>query len=564
MSSKYTSPQPNKDYELLFKEEAQREGRPLHGQEGDSFEIYLRELLQNAMDACIGLDRPCHVRFRMGKISPEEIPAWEQYCQALDDCIESWENSSSQTSNSDNGNLNYVKQLKKRSKTQSLKVLYVIDNGAGMNDENLEAILSKGAPCKGSGASGSKGVGHLVSFVLSGLKFVFYASTYKEEGGRTYRHGAGHALLTSHYSKKSKKFHDANGYCVESFTKAESSAQGDMLSPRFKFLRDAHVPNFMQKQLPIEGTGSVVAILDFMALDDQQELKQEEIVEKIKLATFRSFFVALFQGHLSISIEDEDAGEETINRSELERYLAEYKKTEKSNASDLAFYSDLFSLLKYVKNKEVAKEEDFRSGYLPAPFTDCPICLLRQSANTSVSVWRNGMLITKTDIAFSPSRFIDCKPFNAAILLSGKEKRRPTHDLIRRAESPNHDKINVATFELKDDEKEMIKQWRSDCRDWLRTNAEQYDGEEEILDDILLDLPGSFQLKQRSPSEPRTSVLLGGEGSSPGKPDDNGGEEATMTKAQGLDPSILKNLLKFVIVYKACWKIKKYFVWYLF
>ena len=57
-----------------------------------------------------------------------------------------------------------------------------IDNGIGMKKEILEGLLDERSIKSNNGSGGSYGVGHLSSYFLSSLRYVLYATKYKENG----------------------------------------------------------------------------------------------------------------------------------------------------------------------------------------------------------------------------------------------------------------------------------------------------------------------------------------------------------------------------------------------
>lgn len=507
----------SKEPELFFKPGGEsKKGIPdaLSSRRGKTFEFQIRELLQNAMDACINQEKPCTVCFSMEKLSPSDIPGRSGYEAALKGARKLWEGDSDREE--------YVKVIQQRwDSGQAFNVFCVSDNGIGMGPKQMKAILQESTPQKGKGASGSKGVGHLAAFLLSGLNYLFYAAVF-HQGNQVVRHAAGHALLISQKNTEDQ-ISAPNGYYLP-----KPPDFNDDVTP-FTFLPEGGIPGFLSRHLPQKDqTGSVCAILDLdlTKLDGGKEMVIEGVAKEIRKAALRSFLVALFQEDLQIEVRLPDQEEFKMSKQNLLLDLQAFQADKGISDRDKIFYMDLHRLL--LKNDaDIGGEEsalgsrrDFRSGRLEAPFSDCRIYLdlKPQGSTNAISVWRNGMLITSNEgssatgtDAFGQQRFFgDRKPFHALVSLSGKgeeQENRTSHDLIRRAETQHHDKISGSEL-FKQCDKDRLSRWRKAVREWIRDNTPEPTDVED-LEEIPLEGEGGGFIPL-DPFSPRT--LQKGEG----------------------------------------------------
>ena len=474
---------------LRFAPEAQREGLApeLTSLRDKQFEVYIRELVQNAMDACLEQDREACVTFRFEKIEKGNVPGYKEVERALKSGLEFAEKVDMKEVVS-----NTSKFLERWDKNE-FPVMYVTDNGNGFNEKRMEAVLSKGTPLKTSSSSGSKGVGHITAFALSNLHYIFYAGSYYE-GGKHNQIGAGHVLLLSHPNPDDKeRMNDMNGYFVSDYE------PGCLL--RFpEFLEGSNIPEFLRKNLPEDDTGSVVAILGFQAVDKDQDLEEvSEIIERLEKAVIENFLVAVFEGKLRVKIVF-PTEEKEISKESLQDVFNNYREMNE----DAVFYEALFELL---KNKERAIKED----NLDSKYRNCKILLLSDEGSQlgdsyKVSVWRNGMLISKTDSIGQKRHYMEQEPFTAVVLVQEEKvdsdkKLVDVHDLIRKAESAHHDKIVANSKELSPKERKHVSDWRAAVIKWLQEHAEKCDYEAVILPFLSLKSDGPIYAIRTEPSD---------------------------------------------------------------
>ena len=73
----------------------------------------------------------------------------------------------------------------------------MLDNGVGLNEQRMNALLSDGLSVKEGGATGTYGNGHSTAIPASDLRYVLYGGV-TADGQKT---GAGHAVIASHLAE---------------------------------------------------------------------------------------------------------------------------------------------------------------------------------------------------------------------------------------------------------------------------------------------------------------------------------------------------------------------------
>ena len=378
---------------------------------------------------------------------------------------------------------NYLGRIEEYAQYEELNVLYVIDSGKGFSEKSLTAVMCEGAPEKDDGSSGSFGVGHLTAYSLSGLQYIFYAS--KRKDGRLL--AAGHAILSSH-SATEDALHSNHGFYVANY-EAKFGAP-------FTFCSPEHIPNFLMDKLDaIEESGSVVAMLGFNHFKSR-DLSQDKLFESICEACSENFAVAIDSEQLEIVIRvNHRQGElmesdDVINKKTLQKYLTWMARDDTGNKDQTKKANAALEVLKTYRQADVHET-------LPKPYEDCEIYLRARAKNHSVSVWRNGMLITRSYRAVGKSYFLDKKPFDAIVLLSGKKDPRISHDIVKQAETPMHDQIQEKRLPTLIKKRELRDLFKS-IRERLSKYAAESGGKaSDLLDEILLDQGSIGDFKTR-------------------------------------------------------------------
>ena len=443
-----------------------------------------RELIQNSLDAHAATrdDGPCRVVFRTSRSEVKDLPGYEDYRQALQRAEHSWHENEEVSA--------YLANLRdclRESERFGLDILFVSDNGAGFSEKGLEAVMAEGAPEKQDGSSGSFGIGHLTAYGISGLQYICYAS--KQRDGRELM--AGHAILAAHESSEGKLL-SGNGYYVEDYI--------PRFHQPFSFCGAEHIPAFLRQELDrIEGSGSVIAVLGFnrfRRLGGKRRHKKS-LNQLVCEAAAENFAIAVWEGRLEIEVHSSEAGElveseEKIDKDEIDNFLAYMARPETGTKEQT---QKAKQTLEAIKTHGSAETPEGSSGRLSGEFRDCRIYLRNRAPAHVVSVWRNGMLITRKHRGLARDQFDNKKPLDAVVLLSGREDPRAAHDLVKKAETPLHDRIVEERLD-KPEDKQRLRKLLDEIRKWISERAEDSGGTStDLVSEVMLDAGNVVQAK---------------------------------------------------------------------
>ena len=396
----------------------------------------VRELLQNSLDAAlIEAREPCaHVRFERSTCTLEEIPGIESYRTAFRRALEEQSPSGSARP--------VVERIARTLEGESHDVLWVIDNGVGLDGKRMSALLSDGVSAKGGGASGTFGNGHSVVVPASNLRYVMYGGL--TANGQSY--GSGQAVLASHRDEADQRSRSGRGVYLESFEPVSvdvpfTLAQGDAIPPMVAaavdWIRDEH------------GHGAAVIIPAFNNFEHEQSLQ-----EAVFRAAAFNFFQAIHEGGLVVEVVDPQGGG-LLDAATLPQVLAPYRDELRPGRTG-AFLSgrkanEAYEALVDGETHEVATSQGNVAVRL----------LRRESGRRSVGLCRNGMWITE-ELPMFRNAFADRQPFQGLILLSS-DQEDPFFELIREAETPLHDKL--APKQMAPNRRKALRQALGEIRD---------------------------------------------------------------------------------------------------
>ena len=384
----------------------------------------VREILQNSLDAAKDAGRECaKVVFSLEKIEKASIPGINDYQNAINKVAEynqelGWPDQSK----------NIVDSFKASLKKDKLPVLFVSDNGIGLNKKHMSAILSDGINVKDKkGSSGSKGNGHFTTFNLSNLRYLLYGGVSEADGMLA----SGHAILSSHQGKKD--ICGKNGYYVKSLNR-------DINNP-FSFPTGSTIPSIIMDKLKdiksTEDSGALLGILDFNYFG-VSENNMQEVRDLVLVSAARNFFASVKTGELVVIFKSEK-GEERINADNLESIINDRSpKIGKTRNFPSHEKANKFYRL-FVDGQQGINDAHIESIKTTAGNFDV---IYRQSkvVNTSIALCRNGMWITDDIPSIKPSNFTDQVPFEALILCNETE----TSTMVRNAEGNLHNNLDVS------------------------------------------------------------------------------------------------------------------------
>ena len=211
----------------------------------EGYAVPIRELLQNSLDAShqAGNDK-CEVDIYIEEIPMDEIPCIGEYKDTLAKAIATQKSEDSYNHNSQQT----VAFIESELKRESIKVLMFVDNGVGMDPKTIDALLDERSRKSEEGA-GSFGVGHLTSYRLSLLRYVLYATKYKDNGSAKILF-TGSPILAGHQDKDADR--GSSGRIVQEQPENERKPN---------FVYPTEFPGFIASKMQSVDTGSMIAIV---------------------------------------------------------------------------------------------------------------------------------------------------------------------------------------------------------------------------------------------------------------------------------------------------------------
>ena len=430
----------------------------------------VRELIQNGLDA--GREagaRTSIIRFQLSETRLESIPGIESYRDALGKAIETQKGLSK--GRLANQARKAVDRIQKALDKEYTNVLTVLDNGVGLDEDRMTALLSDGLSVKEGDATGTYGNGHATAIPASDLRYVLYGGV-TEKGSRI---GAGHAVLASHIEEGKKRLRAGDGLYIRDIRDIQDFQAGR--GRLYAYATGEDLPDLIADAIDdIEnGTGHGTAVI-IPAFNNF--LEDDRLWEMVAHAASANFFVAIEEGELEVVVEDlrlEGDGErQWLNKSTLPRVLEKYQDKRRARAF-LNGRRAFGAHGAYQTGKQHRIETS--AGNIEIRLREAP------SGETRIDLCRNGMWIAddKRIPGFS-QKFTDKVPFQAVLSLDAR-KGDALHNLIRTAEGPLHDSIDI---------KRLTEQERKDCRkalreivDWILDNTPSVESDAYFADDFL-------------------------------------------------------------------------------
>ena len=422
----------------------------------------VRELIQNALDAARNVEtKPAVVRFRLMEARLENIPGIENYESAFRKAIETQRDLVS-------GELPgqaklVVDRIQSALDKERLDVLTVLDNGIGLNEQRMNALLSDGVSPKEGHATGTYGNGHHTAIPASDLRYVLYGGLTTD--GK--KMGAGHAVLASHIEDGERQLRGGDGFYIRDFR----AGRGTL----YAYATDQEIPDLIADALgEIENEtphGTAVIIPAF-----NNFLEESSLWNMVSHAASANFFATIEDGDLEVSVEDcrpeGDGNRRVLDKATLPEVLSIHQDKRRAGA----FLSGW---------RAFEAHRVYQDGTRHRVSTSAGDIEIRLLENTSgiprVDLCRNGMWITSRLPSFY-QKFTEKVPFQAILSLNAREGGQ-LHEFIRIAEGPLHDAIEIKHLPAKD---------RSACRkalgeivEWILNNTTSVKSEAYVAPDFL-------------------------------------------------------------------------------
>lgn len=443
----------------------------------------VRELIQNGLDAATSAEvSPARMRFRVDQHRASDIPAIDSYREAFAGAQQTqrklFKNELPDNAKAITSDINQCLE------NDTCEVLYVLDNGIGLDKDRMCALLGDGLSVKESGATGSFGNGHVVVFPASDLRYVLYGGL--SDGNMI---GSGHAILASRENEKGGASLSKDGYFVEAL-------QAHDLFDRYVFPENEEIPSLIRDQLvwikEQWGTGSVVAVIGFNRF---RELDSDTgIQEQVFRAAACNFFEAIHGGHLILEIEQDDKVV-CLDKENLHTVLEEHRIQKRSTDSFLSGSRAYEALLTLETGKSIKVKTEMGDMEIMLRY---PI----DEGITRVDLCRNGMWITDRLPKFQ-NQFGDLQMFHCVLPL---RKNIEVNRLVRRTEGPLHNSLLLN--QLSKEEKKKLNNVFNSIREKLHKEVPRLSNEIFRPNDIFLVQTGELVQGGTKPSTTGTPTIV--------------------------------------------------------
>ena len=388
----------------------------------------IRELMQNSLDASHDARKEnCEVDIYIETISKNEIPHIKKYEKVLEKAITHAINQKSYNENSQQR----VRAIKAALEQDKLQVLMFSDNGTGMTKNHIDAILTGGISIKGNEQSsgGSFGVGNLSSYSLSSLRYVLYATKYKNSNGEIKTLFTGSPILAGYEE------HDAQRGNRGRIIKQKPANEKN---PNFDYLEEC--PDFIKPQMDKIDTGTVVAIL---GLSENWDTEAE-------YAIVSNFFHGIVHDGLKINIHNEREDSKFIDINETEFLIENQKDGRNATGERILSGKMVHQALRAVM---VGKKRMISLSNSDKVHVDIQT---DRESDPAIVLIRNGMLIARHDSMLSRDmnglrQTPDFEPFTAVIDIN--QDAPELLKLIKGAENPYHNMLQEKILDRKDEKR---------------------------------------------------------------------------------------------------------------
>jgi len=406
------------------------------GSRGKKPIVAIRELIQNSLDAAVneGIS-PARMRFYVKECAMQDIPAIDAYRRAFASAKESQQELPGSLPDNAKAIADEIEACMRQDKCD---VLYVLDNGIGLNERRMNALLADGINDKDPKSAGSYGNGHFVVFPVSNLRYVLYGGVSNE--GMI---GSGHTILASHKDEEGEtgsKILGRDGYFAKDL-------RLDRLFDRYVFPESGEIPDLLRERLEwIKQEwqmGSVVAVTGFNYFREQR--KESTLREQIFNAAARSFFEAIEREELVIEVA-ENGTPCCLDKNTLPDVLRDCREQKRSTGSFLSGSRAYDAWLTVKEGKIVEAETDM--GLVEMRVRH-PI----EGSRTRVELCRNGMWITDR-LPRLQNQFGELEAFHCVISL---HRNMEVKRLVRKAESPGHDQLNMNLLAKQEEKKRLTR-----------------------------------------------------------------------------------------------------------
>ena len=427
----------------------------------------VRELVQNSLDAAREADRDTVIRFELIEHDIKDIPAIDRYKKVLGKAKKVSEKRHAGTLPDTEQSI--VSAIERQVNLRKIDTLFVMDNGIGLNEARMDALLADGISYKSRDGAGSFGYGHTTVIPASDLRYMLYGGF--SNGTKI---ASGHAVLSAFEEDGEIKGKD--GYFIVKKT-------GKMLNP-FVYPSNKAIPAIIKSRLDsIEeswgDSGSVVAIPGFNYFNEDEvqdytaSTKAVWLWGQIAKAVSCNFFVAIAQGRLKIEFAGMLDTILELNADSIVGVLDEYKDEMRAKFLNGHKANKAYIAMTRGKNHTV----DTVLGKIQIKLYNPP-----SEGVTQVDLCRNGMHITNKVPRLGQADFENYEPFHCLILTDASDEG-DFHRLIRKSEPPKHNEIALKRLDRQ--EKAKVNQALDQIKAYIKEQIEPLSADEFGITDVL-------------------------------------------------------------------------------
>ena len=401
--------------------------------------VVVRELIQNSLDASREANRDItRVRFEVKTKATEDIPEIERYKKALKKAIDGQKKINGKLP--DQANM-VVSLMQKSLKEKKSKTLYVLDNGIGLDKNNIKGLIGEGYSTKKQGNTGSFGVGHLAIIPFSNLQYILYGG-FRKNGRKDNYIASGHAVLASHPGEDGAHL-GKDGYLLNEYKNSFENP--------FEFPTNNEVPKYIKESLEWiksnwRTSGTAIIVPGF----DPNKFKKEDnssVWDMIEAAAACNFFAAISSGELVIEYLSEEEGlkPKTLNKKNIDAVMNKLSENKRSTHKGFLSGENAYRAYKaFVERKKLSISTEIGT-------INIKIRKLDDGSRSRIDLFRNGMWITDDIPKLNRDSFTRLEPFNCLILI--KSDNGKIHELIRKMEGVLHNDLGYKKLDKEEKEK---------------------------------------------------------------------------------------------------------------
>lgn len=420
----------------------------------EGFATPIRELLQNSLDAVREKgNAKCEINIHLKTIKMSDVPCIDEYKATLKKAVKTMK-----AENSYNDNYKrIVDSIEAALKQSTIEILNFVDNGIGMKQGRINALLDERSSKGDEESGGSFGVGHLSSYSLSSLRYVLYATQF-EDDGKLQSLYTGAPILAGH---KDDGDRGAIGRIVAKKPKDEKSPVYDY---------PAEFPSFMQGSIESD-TGSAVAILGL----------SEQWNDDAEYAIVSNFFCAIAPGGLSdgLSIKIHQNGSiRDIDDIKTHELITSKRNDMRRVGDNILSGHDTWQAWRAYTQAGQQKTIALNGGNKVHVY----IATGDEVENSTIALVRNGMLIARHDEMLSSDianlrKDSSFEPFVAIVGVDMSEAKE-LFRLVKGAENPYHNKLVAKNISSNPKELKRLRELFKDLSEKIKQHLTPINREE--------------------------------------------------------------------------------------